>query len=103
METKLKVDAVEQNLDMLLFNEANCFLPKMKPSTTAKQVCGHQAPLTSSHLCLFVFQGFVSDLRAAEPSAVVPLSAEPLHEAQAFGHQIQFVLREQHVGGHLDV
>lgn len=44
-----------------------------------------------------------SDLSASKSSPVVSLLAEPLHEAEAVCGAAQFVLREQHVGHHLDL
>lgn len=42
-------------------------------------------------------------LSAPEPSQVVPLSAEPPHDAQTLLDDAQLVMREQQVGRHLNV
>lgn len=54
-------------------------------------------------LIYFCFWVRVSDLSTSESPLVVPLLAEPLHEAEAIGEETQSVLREQKVGRHLDV
>ena len=55
------------------------------------------------HFLFLFFWILVSHLSAPESPPGVPLLAEPLHEAEPLCDEAQFVLREQHVGRHLDV